>query len=270
MLAWFLAISAALSSTAIAADPTVELPTKKWVVDFDDEQCLAMRDYGTATRPTKLVFKPSPFGKQMRIAVVRPGVHPTPSQVWASVTFDSARPLTASMLIYSGANSGGVVMRALNLPMETMAIFRTAREIRIEGGSFDTRFGLSQAGAILDLLDTCLKDLQDVWNIGSGYASRIKQGPRSHKPLFEWFDSADYPDSAASEDQEGVTRFTALIDEQGKVRDCTIDTTSGAAKLDAQVCHVLQTRVRFSPAIGHDGKPMKSAISQNVNWTLSG
>ena len=40
-----------------------------------------------------------------------------------------------------------------------------------------------------------------------------------------------------------------LIDEFGKVADCTVTQTSGAASIDAQSCAVIRERGKFRPAI---------------------
>ena len=66
----------------------------------------------------------------------------------------------------------------------------------------------------------------------------------------------------------GAVSLALLIDEQGKVADCTVTQTSGVAALDAQSCAIIKERGKFSPAIGHDGKPAKSSWLQRINWAL--
>jgi protein TonB len=68
--------------------------------------------------------------------------------------------------------------------------------------------------------------------------------------------------------QTGTAVMVLLIDESGKVADCTLTETSGAAALDAQGCAVIRERGKFTPAIGTDGRPAKSAIQVRVHWKL--
>ena len=82
------------------------------------------------------------------------------------------------------------------------------------------------------------------------------------------FSSDDYPGIAVFNDQMGAVSLVLLIDEQGKVADCTVTQTSGVAALDAQSCAVIKERGKFSPAIGQDGKPAKSSWLQRINWRL--
>ena len=62
--------------------------------------------------------------------------------------------------------------------------------------------------------------------------------------------------------------FVLLIDETGRVADCTVIETSGVASLDAQTCGAVKLQARFKPAIGLDGKPAKDGVVQRVSWIL--
>jgi len=68
----------------------------------------------------------------------------------------------------------------------------------------------------------------------------------------------------------GSVAFVLLIDEEGKVADCTVTETSGVASLDAQSCAIVKERAKFKPATGLDGKPSKSSYFQRISWRLEG
>jgi protein TonB len=70
------------------------------------------------------------------------------------------------------------------------------------------------------------------------------------------------------EGNTGRVGITLLIDEAGKVGDCMIEETSGYATLDAMSCYTISTHARFEPAIGTNGKPVKSAIFQRISWRI--
>ena len=69
--------------------------------------------------------------------------------------------------------------------------------------------------------------------------------------------------------QSGTVSFALLIDEAGKVADCTVIKTSGIAALDAQSCFVVKERAHFTPAIGADGRPAKDARTASVTWLMA-
>ena len=59
-----------------------------------------------------------------------------------------------------------------------------------------------------------------------------------------------------------------MIQENGRVADCTIVETSGVPVLDTQVCAMLTVRAKFEPARGRDGKPAKDSFTGGVIWRM--
>jgi outer membrane biosynthesis protein TonB len=116
-------------------------------------------------------------------------------------------------------------------------------------------------------MDECVADLRQVWNVWDPNGpSKLKQAPKGN--VNGLIRSEDYPGIALLQNQQGSLQFVLLIDEGGRVADCTIVETSGVASLDAQSCAILQDKARFTPAIGLDGKPAKSSYFQRVTWRI--
>jgi TonB family protein len=107
-----------------------------------------------------------------------------------------------------------------------------------------------------------------VWNVGASYRGRITRPAQSKRPLRDLFRSGSYPQQAMMEGNTGRVGLALLIDETGKVGDCMIEETSGYATLDTMSCYTITTHARFEPAIGADGKPVKSASFQRISWTI--
>ncbi|HEY0164627.1 MAG TPA: hypothetical protein VGB39_04555, partial [Sphingomicrobium sp.] len=53
-------LAAVAFGSIAAAEP--RQPTARWVVSYDDAQCVATRNYGTGDKPLMLAFKPSATG----------------------------------------------------------------------------------------------------------------------------------------------------------------------------------------------------------------
>ena len=123
---------------------------------------------------------------------------------------------------------------------------------------------------MLQLLDECAADPQKVWNVWDENRDSVtlKKGPEGN--IQGLFRPSDYPPAALRKSLSGTPTLVLLIDEFGKVADCTITRTSGAAAIDAQSCAILSERAKFQPAIGLNGKPTKSAVSQSITWRLEG
>jgi protein TonB len=82
------------------------------------------------------------------------------------------------------------------------------------------------------------------------------------------FSDDDYPWAAMKKNQSGAITVAVLVDEKGKVSDCTVIETSGVASLDAQSCAIITSRARLRPAVGLDGKPAKGAFVQKIRWEI--
>lgn len=258
-------LGAALAPPAHSGEPRA--PTEKWVVDFADAQCIASRNYGTSDRPLLLAFKQPAVGDVMQVAVVRNGGGGRyAQQVSAKIGVDGFKPLDRTMASFSIKKLGRRVL-TVNMPLTEFAMLRTARFLSIDAGSeLREAFQLADIGPLMKVMDNCVADLRKVWNVNSTAGGELSK-PASGS-LQGIIASSDYPGIALTENREGTVQFVILIDERGKVADCTVTNTSGVAALDAQSCAIVKERARFKPAIGSDGKPAKASFQQTITWRL--
>jgi len=271
-----------LLSAAASAAPAPRQPADKWVVSFADDQCFAIRNYGTDSNPIYLTFKAPAIGDVMQLGVMKKGKLGPPAQTAGYISFDAQPQVAATLFEFDDSKLGQHVVLT-NVTLVNLAPIRQARTMRIkarddgtrEPGSWlnngalltDESFSLGQMDALLNALKDCTDNLRTVFRVAKDAEHPLlRREPDGN--FLEIFNGDDYPDVALSKDQTGQVRFVLLLDEKGKVVDCTVVQTSGVASLDAQTCALINLRGRFQPAIGLDGKPSKSAISRVVNWML--
>ena len=257
-------IAVAIASVG-AAEP--RQPTARWVVNYDDAQCVASRNYGTDDRPLFLALKPSSTGSVVRVMLIRNGGASEAEQRPASVRFDDKAAIAVKALSYGDAKAKRHVA-SINLPMETFAANRRATSIEIKGSWFNERLAVPGLTGVMAAFDDCLANLREVWNVGPPHSARIGRPAQSKRPLRDLFRSSIYPAQAMRESDTGRVGLSLLIDEAGKVRDCMIEETSGFATLDTMSCYTITTYARFDPAIGTDGKPIKSASFHRISWRI--
>ena len=261
-----LALIAILASPAAAAAPLQ--PTSKWVVDFAANQCTAARSYGTEDKPLTLVLKPAVLGDVMTLAILRNGTVPGVKQHMVAITLDNGPPINTSLLAFSPKGQKRRV-EMVNLPLDTIASVRRSSRLSLDGTGIARRsFALNGMAAVTKALDICLADLQKYWNVGGAVPGGLKAVASSKKPLSTLFEPGDYPQVALRGQQSGMVAFALLIDENGKLADCTVVETSGVAMLDSQSCAIINERAAFLPAVGADGKPARSSLMQRVRWQL--
>lgn len=254
-------------SPARAAEPLA--PTGKWVVNFDAAQCVASRNYGTAKNPLFLVIKGPPVGTVVQLAVVQRGPRDPPEQLSATMVVDQRPPVPVSVMAYT-PKSGGLRVHSINLSSAVFMPMRRAGTLQIQSKSLNEDFALSQMEPLLRTMDQCVADLRTVWNVNeaTGISSKLKERARGN--LASFFSNDDYPAAALDKRQSGVVGFALLIDERGKVADCTVIETSGAASLDSQSCAALRVRAKLTPAKGADGKAAKDALIGRIRWQIPG
>src|SRR5574338_420446 len=223
----------ALCVAPASAEP--RRPTAPWNVDYGNAQCTAMRQYGTDARPLALVLKPSPNDGVMRLLVVRRGVAPV-DQAPAALYFGGER-INTNLLTYSD-DKNHYRVAAINVPMDEFRAHVAAPWIRVTAPGLDEEFAITNLAGVLGELGNCLADLQEQWNFGDRYRSRLAAPARPVRPLRELFSSQDYPGIALALRQEGKVRMTFLVDEKGEVSDCSVDETSGIPVLDVMSCYV--------------------------------
>lgn len=282
-ISFLAAMSAVVAAQSVSAAPLQ--PTGKWHVDFADSQCVASRDYGAEGRPLFLVFKKPVIGDVLQIAVVQNGSVQEPTQLDGEVSFDNLPPIETSILEYGVRK---LKQRALMINLQTVDLapmVRTSslrirslpqkpnRGIRMDLAArtqTDQTFAMRDTSTVIRLLNECADDLQKVWNVWDENRDSVtlRKGPAGR--LDNLFSGKDYPAVAMRKNLMGTTTLVLLIDELGKVGDCTVTRTSGAASIDAQSCAIIRERGKFRPAIGLDGKPTKSSWKQSITWRLEG
>jgi TonB family protein len=265
LLGSLLGIALGLGSVAAASEP--RRPTARWVVNYDDAQCVATRNYGTADKPLILAFKPSATGSIMRIMMIRKGRAVEPEQRTAVLRFDDSRPIAVSALTYEDVSTRQFVASA-NLPMPSFAANRRATTISFRAGSFDEHLAVPGFAGISAAFDDCLANLRQAWNVGEPYSNKLRAPARPTQPLRHLFTRSTFPALAIRAGNTGTVAVSLMIDETGKVRDCMVEETSGFASLDSTSCFVITSRARFKPATGSDGKPAKSAYFQRIHWQI--
>jgi hypothetical protein len=90
---------------------------------------------------------------------------------------------------------------------------------------------------------------------------------RSVEPIGEpssWVNAEEFPRRLLGGKTWPPTGFRALIDENGRVKQCSIIQTSGNVELDSLICSHVTKHGRFEPALDKDGKPTETYWGSRV------
>jgi protein TonB len=82
------------------------------------------------------------------------------------------------------------------------------------------------------------------------------------------FSTDDYPAEALRRDEQGTVAFQLAINRHGRVRRCTIATSSGSEALDRRTCRILKRRAHYEPARDARGRRVADTATGRIRWEL--
>lgn len=258
--AWASVIASPQSANA----ENILYPTKPWVLNYAETQCLASRAYGDWA----FGIRPAPNGETYELLALdhRTGPH-YGVEFHGSVDFGHG-PIAAWGLVFR-ADTPNTRMYHFRIPASDMEQARSASSVTLRGqNQIEQSFALDNMPQLLDGFRKCIDDLKHYWNMTPNESARFAKHARGDLRIL--FSGSDYPDEAYSRYQEGTVQFLLLVNEQGGVSDCDVLKPSGSPSLDVQGCHVIMERAHFTPARGVDGNPLRDAVvTPPISWRLS-
>lgn len=92
--------------------------------------------------------------------------------------------------------------------------------------------------------------------------------PVARTPLPSLISPGDYPPSALRNDEQGTVGFRLDIGADGRVRSCSVITSSGSSSLDAATCRIMHSRASFTPATNDKGQSVDGSYQGRIAWRL--
>ncbi|MEL6529824.1 MAG: TonB family protein [Pseudomonadota bacterium] len=83
-----------------------------------------------------------------------------------------------------------------------------------------------------------------------------------------WVRAEDFRRFSRSRYGSGSVRFTLLVNEKGRVDECTVNASSGSRDFDAKACRSLQKRARFEPATDANGNVRSARYTSSVRLAI--
>jgi hypothetical protein len=289
-----MALVAASSAQAQAKDVPLQLKqTSAWTVDYANERCRMLRQFGDGEDKVFLVFdqfgpgeyyritiagKPvkspkdagevtiqfGPSEKEQQLGFYRGTFGQDPALVFHSLA-RLAPPTAEEQAAINNAKKGEWIEVVPITPERYGAI----RSLTI--GKPLRRAVILETGPmrkVIDAMDTCVDELMASWGID---VARHKKLTKVVEPITspeKWVVSSDYPTKMLSAGQPAIVDFRLSIDADGNPVSCYIQLTTRPKEFDKAVCGSLMKRARFKPALDEDGKPLTSYYRNTVRFVL--
>ncbi len=84
----------------------------------------------------------------------------------------------------------------------------------------------------------------------------------------DWVRADDFRRFNRTRFGSGSVRFTLLVNEKGRVEECTVNASSGSRDFDSKACRSLQKRARFEPATDANGDARSANYSSSVRFAI--
>ncbi|WP_265529311.1 hypothetical protein [Sphingomicrobium marinum] len=244
-----------VSSTGHAVQPLQ--PASKWQVDFGQTGCVALRKYGGETDGAHLVLKRYAIGDRYELALIEDGEVAEPLSGEGVISAGGTQT-SVPAIRYGDADAGRTVTTWYG---DGLAALGAAEQVDLRFGQIVHSLALTQTAKVVEALEQCQAMLGDYYNMDGA----VTPAEGSVDVLRD----DDWPLLAADRDSESVFRALLLLDEEGKVADCSLLSFAGDALFVARSCGLIRERATFKPATGADGQPIRSAyVTPVVAWRI--
>lgn len=98
--------------------------------------------------------------------------------------------------------------------------------------------------------------------------ARTVEPARAKANLASYVSDEDYPSNAVRNEEQGTTRFRLAVGPDGKVKECTVTSSSGSSALDSTTCRLMKQRARFTPARNNRDEPTSDTVTNAIRWVL--
>lgn len=291
-----------LAPLLIAASQPVRLqPSSPWDVDYAENSCRLVRNFGEGTSLTKLAFESTspesvdmlvigrpletsmaevqarimPNGDQGFTGRVDRTVDGQPAILWSRVRLYPEE--TVKRLEQRSSYQGNRRVRppAVSLAEQAQekaeheAFTAAANELAIETRPRRTVIlETGSLGAAIKAFDQCSQDSLKDWGVDPQLEDKIVR-PVWAVNTNKWFSANDYPRNMAWNGKESEVSVRLLIDAAGKVTKCTSVSHFNEPEFNRITCDLITRRARFEPAELADGTKVPSYYAQRVNFRMA-
>jgi hypothetical protein len=291
---WFAAAAICTPASGQSSkEPLVLKPTSAWNVDYADDRCRLMREFGAGKDQVFAIFdrygpddefrltlagKPFQRPQDGGRAIVQFGPAEAEQQrefyqgnlgELPALVFHSqmrVAPPTPSELaaIEKAKGDDWIVLAPVGSARESAIGNLTVgkplrRKVTLEIGSMQRPF---------EALGKCVDDLITTWGINVERHRTLTQRVRPLVSPGRWIVANDYPFKMLSAGQPAIVEFRLSVDAEGRPSACKIQSTTRPAEFDEAVCSALMKRARFAPALDAEGKPLASYYRSTVRFQL--
>lgn len=247
-------------------------PTGKWSVEYADNLCLLSRAYGAADAPLSLGIRPWPLSDFVDIVLMQPNGSTSDVQTGnAKLVIGPSQAAISASYTSTVATKDRPRITTITVPRDTLARLAVATSVDIAlSGKVPLSLDLPRIKTALGALSTCTDDLLRTWHIDPAEQSLMVTRPEAINGLAQWITNDDFPSDVLARKAQGSMMVVWLIDTDGKVKNCSVVTSSGEPTADIAACAAITKRGHYRPARDKDGGPIAIHSGRRIVWNSVG
>jgi len=268
-------------------------PSGHWVVDYADDSCRLVRQFGSGDDRAIVIFnrfepgdyfqltlagEPFRFGQSNGRATIRFGpAEAEQKQGFARGNFSDdipalvfrgflrIAPLTKSEQEQLRDDSSDDYVLPPISGERKAAVDRLdighplSRRVTLNLGAMDEPFAA---------LSACMDELMTHWDIDVVKHKSLSRPVRPDRESLPWFMATDYPTYMLKQEKQNLVHVRLSVDRQGRPSACHIQQSTNQGIYDDRICKAYMRRARFFPALDKDGNPIASYYQLTVNFWI--
>lgn len=287
---------------AAAAEPVRLRPASPWIVDYEQDSCRLIRNFGEGKTLTKFVLESAApdemdmmitgkpletFREQVNARFLPVGRTPFEGRIAETVTTHDPVVLASKIRMLPDSvyeqlekereahpEDGSVRPPPIDLvKQESYKVQRQQFAAAVTELEIETRRNHSvilETGSLGDpmkVFEQCTKDSLKSWGVDPAVEEKIARPVWSPNPT-GWLYSSDYPADMLSRGKESEVTVRLLIDAAGKATGCTSLSHFAEVEFNRITCALIVKRARFAPAELADGTKVPSYLTRRVVFRI--
>ncbi len=287
-------ISALVVPAAHAAQPPLRLKkSSAWNVDYAEDRCRLMRQFGEGEEKVYAIFDRYGPGERFRMTITGRPVRTSVQNGEATVQFgpDEREQQLAFYKGNLGDNPALVFQSQARVASASLEEQKQIENRRDDDWIDIAPVGREREAAIrelvigkplrrtviletgpmrkpLETLDQCVDNLMASWGVDVEKHKQLSRPVQPLTPPGKWVVASDYPLKMLSVGQPAIVEFRMSVGADGTPVSCHIQSTTRPKEFDKAVCGSLMRRARFSPALDAQGQPLASYYQNTVRFAL--
>lgn len=273
--------------------PLVLKQSSAWNVDYADDRCRLMRQFGADDDKVFAIFDRYGPGDRFRLTVAGKPVKTLILNGDLAIQFGPSEA-EQEVEFYSGTTAeypSLIIQKQIRV-----APLSPAEKTQIDAAPDDVwvdlpDIGPEREGAIRNLtvgkplrqpvvmelgsmrkpfeaLGKCVDNLMASWGIDVEKHKSLSRGTKPLTSPAKWVVAQDYPVKMLRAGQPAIIEFRMSVAADGKATSCHIQSTTRPKEFDDAVCGSLMRRARFAPALDAEGKPLASYYRNTVRFAI--